>query len=412
MTIKQKLIVLARNKYIKDVIRKGILLASPLVNIVGIKDLKGYARKDKRKPNIIIVSHEASPTGAPILALEICKKLSKTSNVITIVLRKGALIENFRDCSCRVVVPRLGILTSTKIKELAKSIGSINYALVNSVVSAGAIQPIKKNNIPVIMLVHEFSAYIRPPSVIDIIGTYANYIVYSSNLTKADIEAKYPQIMNAKSKILPQGQCQKVKSIKKKTEQWYRENIDQAGEYLNEIDKTSILILGAGQIQPRKGVDYFISVADKIIRNNKDLDIKFAWIGSGYDPYNDFNVSLWLEDQINRAGIGDRMVILNESEAYLRLIERCDLFLVTSRLDPLPNVAIDALSSGKPVLCFEKACGIADIYKNEKELHSALVADYLDVENMADLVLKVATDKQIYGRVSSKCKELARKISK
>ena len=175
--------------------------------------------------------------------------------------------------------------------------------------SAGAIQPIKKNNIPVIMLVHEFSAY-NPPSVIDIIGTYANYIVYSSNLTKADIEAKYPQIMNVKSKILPQGQCQKVKSIKKENRAMVQENIDQAGEYLNEIDKTSILILGAGQIQPRKGVDYFISVADKIIRNNKDLDIKFAWIGSGYDPYNDFNVSLWLEDQINRAGIGDRMVIL------------------------------------------------------------------------------------------------------
>ena len=98
-----------------------------------------------------------------------------------------------------------------------------------------------------------------------------------------------------------------------------------------------------------EGVDYFISVADKIL-NNKDLDIKFAWIGSGYDPYNDFNVSLWLEDQINRAGIGDRMEILDESNAYPGLIERCDLFLVTSRLDPLPNVAIDALSSGKPVL--------------------------------------------------------------
>ena len=385
MAIKQKLIILAKNKYMKAVIRRGILVFSPLVNIVGIRDLKGYAGKDKRKPNIIIVSHEASPTGAPILALEICKKLSKTSNVITIVLRKGSLIENFRECSCRVVVPRLGILTSTKIKELCKSMGSIDYAVVNSVVSTGAIQPIKKNNIPVIMLVHEFSAYIRPPSAIDIIGTYANYIVYSSNLTKDDIEAKYPQIMNARSKILPQGQCQKVKSINIKNSVMVEEDSGRAGEYLNEIEKTSILILGAGQIQPRKGVDYFISVADKILKNNKDLDIKFAWIGSGYDPYNDFNVSLWLEDQINRAGIGDRMEILDESNAYPGLIERCDLFLVTSRLDPLPNVAIDALSSGKPVLCFEKACGIADIYKEEKELHSSLVADYLDVENMADL---------------------------
>ena len=29
----------------------------------------------------------------------------------------------------------------------------------------------------------------------------------------------------------------------------------------------------------------------------------YAWIGSGYDPHNDFNVSIWLEDQIEKSGL-------------------------------------------------------------------------------------------------------------
>ena len=72
-------------------------------------------------------------------------------------------------------------------------------------------------------------------------------------------------------------------------------------------------------------------------------------------------------------------------------------------------MSIDALTNGKPVFCFEKACGIADIYKDEEELHSALVADYLDVESMAKLILEVALDEQNYNKISSKCKELAKK---
>ena len=49
---------------------------------------------------------------------------------------------------------------------------------------------------------------------------------------------------------------------------------------------------------------------------------------------------------------------------------------MTSRLDPLPNVAIDALSEGTPVHCFDKASGIAYLLSNNSFLTDYLIARY------------------------------------
>ena len=65
--------------------------------------------------------------------------------------------------------------------------------------------------------------------------------------------------------------------------------------------------------------------------------------------------------------------------------QAADLLLISSRLDPLPNVAIDALTLGLPVFCFEKTTGIAD-FLSEHGLKEQCVARYLDAH---DLALKV-----------------------
>ena len=61
-------------KIIKKVV-KAILVRR------GMRHTKGALHYDNSKETIIIVSHEASETGAPILALNMCQKLSKTANL-------------------------------------------------------------------------------------------------------------------------------------------------------------------------------------------------------------------------------------------------------------------------------------------------------------------------------------------
>ena len=85
---------------------------------------------------------------------------------------------------------------------------AIIYSIINSVVSCSTLQPIKRLGIPTITLVHEFSSYIRPESVVNTIGLWSNKIVFSTELTKNDLISKYPQISGVEYKILPQGKCQ------------------------------------------------------------------------------------------------------------------------------------------------------------------------------------------------------------
>jgi len=68
-------------------------------------------------------------------------------------------------------------------------------------------------------------------------------------------------------------------------------------------------------------------------------------------------------------------------------------------LDPLPNVAIDALTEGVPVICFEKTTGIADLLV-DAGLGDTCVSDYLDTEQAAEMVLRFIRAPEVYQQVS------------
>ena len=47
------------------------------------------------------------------------------------------------------------------------------------------------------------------------------------------------------------------------------------------------------------------------------------------------------------------MTFLGEVNSLEPVYAMADIFLLSSRLDPFPNVAIDAMLAGLPVVCFE-----------------------------------------------------------
>ena len=115
-TIKNKLIALKSMRTIKLVTFIGKLF----LRLWGLKSHIGEIKIDTNKETVIVVSHEASATGAPILAFNICKELSKKANVITIVLRNGPLLSDFKSVSIAVLVPYLGVINSQMIKRSLK----------------------------------------------------------------------------------------------------------------------------------------------------------------------------------------------------------------------------------------------------------------------------------------------------
>ena len=70
---------------------------------------RGACSHDPSRPTAVVASHEASTTGAPILALNIAQHLSATHNVVVLLLKGGALGEQFQACSTALIQARFGL---------------------------------------------------------------------------------------------------------------------------------------------------------------------------------------------------------------------------------------------------------------------------------------------------------------
>jgi glycosyltransferase involved in cell wall biosynthesis len=383
-------------------------VVSRILLLRGMEIYKGSIEKDDSLDTVLIVCHESSETGAPILGLNISRGLIGKANVIIIALKGGKLIEEFKKSTIGILIPKRGPIFSKLLeKEIKKLAGRQKpaYAVINSVVSTGCLHPIRRLGVPTITLIHEFSSYIRPESAVSSIGLWSNVLIFSTELTKRDLIENYPQLGEVENLVLPQGKCELMEKNNADNEIMQKENAKNCLAFIKEDD---ILILGAGAIQPRKGIDIFVSVANELQKFQSLEKVKFAWIGGEYDPINDFNVSLWVDDQIRRSHLEKNVQMIDHcSNEYKRLMQRADIFLVTSRLDPLPNVAIDALSNGIPVMCFEKACGLESLFIKDKLLREFLLVPYLDSNEMGRKLSILLDDEEIRKEIGNHCKDKA-----
>lgn len=395
-----------------DVAATGV---NPLVHYLGrqprddIDALDITGKLDSGKETIIVVSHEASRTGAPILALNIIKHLKPKYNVIAFVLGPGGIIVDFEREACAVLEtfknkPRAE-LTITSITKHIQKTRAIKYALVNSIESHCVLRPFALNGIPTISLIHEFASYIRPLDAVLHAHTWSTEIVFSASIVAQNHLSLYPQIPRGKIHILPQGRCV-VPSTPSRTSK-IANGAETLRRQLRPVgDPTRKVILGCGTVQLRKGVDLFLDCAVELSRRKLPVETLFVWIGRGYDPENDVAYSVYLADQITRAGLADKVKILDETPDIEVAFRCADVFFLSSRLDPLPNTTIDALTLGIPVVCFDRVTGIADLMKSDVETAECVVP-YLDVRGAADVIARLVCDPDLHRSVSTASRHLA-----
>lgn len=364
---------------------------------------------DPARGNVLVVSHEASRTGAPILSLNLVRVLRQRYNVVVLVLDGGPLLGPFRDLGA-VVVEQRGIrhnplLAKLVLDHLVQKC-QFSFALVNSIESRVILPMLAQHYIPSISLLHEFAAYTRPRDAFREAFFWSGEAVFSAKLTLQSALDQYPDLDNRFAHVLPQGRCLLPEvTINPEGQTAERKRLLKVLRPVIEGERP-FLVLGAGYVQLRKGVDLFIECASRVLRSGPRRNIRFVWIGKGYHPDHDVNYSVYLADQIDRAGLAQHITFIDETSAMDDVYKASDLLLLTSRLDPLPNVAIDALSEGLPVLCFERTTGIADILIGGG-LQEDCVAEYLDTQTLADKILRLANDAARYRDVADRCKRLA-----
>lgn len=375
-----------------------------------------FDKLDPSLKTVLVVTHEATRSGVPVLSLNIIRELKKKFNVIALMLdagtgvEDGPLTEDFRRTPHVFIKPvaggRVEAVASDIIGQLIEKC-EISFAIVNSIESRWVLKGLAANSIPAITLVHEFTTYTRPQSAVREVSLWSSAMVFSAPVVYQDAISEYPEIEGGSLHVIPQGRC--VLPSPGNVEKIQVPGDEKARKALQQLksDERTVIVLGAGSVHMRKGVDLFLDCAARVLQAHKDGAFHFVWIGKGFDPEND-TYSLYLADQVRRAGLQRHVSFLQETSNIEAVYKTADMMLITSRLDPLPNVAIDAMAHGMPVVCFDRTTGIADFLK-ANGLDEECVVPYLDTAEMAAKTLTFVRSKELRQSVGCKAKELVNK---
>lgn len=102
------------------------------------------------------------------------------------------------------------------------------------------------------------------------------------------------------------------------------------------------VVLAIGRLEKQKGMRHLLAAAaDRVLRGRQD----FAFVIAGEGPLRD-----GLERFAARKGIAERVRFLGFRKDVPNLIAGCDLLVVPSLWEGMPNVILEAMAGGRPVI--------------------------------------------------------------
>jgi len=102
------------------------------------------------------------------------------------------------------------------------------------------------------------------------------------------------------------------------------------------------LVIGAvGRLSPEKNYAGLIRVLDRVVRQGRDVQLVI--VGGGDQQEN-------LEDLVTQLGLIDRVRLLGHRSDTIDLYEAMDVFVLNSLREGLPNVLLEAMALGVPVV--------------------------------------------------------------
>lgn len=351
------------------------------------------------RETVLLIIHEATRTGAPILGWNLTVELLADYNVVVLLRRGGPLREAFEATASAVICLPDGFpMQPREIEPLARKLYDAyapKYAIANSVESRFIVAELEALSIPVVALVHEFSSGYRPVGLLHGLFKTASAIVFPARIVADDAAADYKILQARDFSILPQGPS-KLPSLSESRRGEPASATSDSGP--NPDPEHQFCVIGIGTITMRKGVDLFIEAAAAVTQMLPDRKLRFVWAGSHYSfdqPYFDA-----LQQQLLESGLNDSVELLGELDDLDPVYRRADVFFLSSRLDPLPNVAIDSALRGLPVVCFDQTSGIAELLMKHEDTRD-LVVPHLDARAAAAAICRLASDPARLHRVST-----------
>lgn len=361
------------------------------------RDALTAARQGRRR-GILVVSHDARPHGAQLLALHIARGLAQGLGyrVQMLVLGAGPLLAEYAryaevqqlDLDSDGGAPLEGYLE--RLKGL-----DIREALVNSTASAPCVPALQGAGIRVIALVHELPDLIRAHGLgreARLLAERADHLVFPAQPV-CDAFARFGRVAQGRVLIRPQGLFKRNRFQGHQRGQARQELARRLG-----LDAGAQVVLAVGFGDLRKGFDLFVQAGLRICRTSPRAHL--VWVGD-IDP--------GLEAQalglVDGAGLLSRFVFTGHESDTDLFYAGADLYALTSREDPFPSVVLEALDAGLPVVGFEGAGGFGALARTGC---LGLVPAF-DSGAFADSVCTLLADEARRARIGADARNLVRR---
>ncbi|HHE36623.1 MAG TPA: glycosyltransferase, partial [Candidatus Woesearchaeota archaeon] len=171
--------------------------------------------------------------------------------------------------------------------------------------------------------------------------------LYGKSMIPYALRAGIPK---QKIRVIPTGIELEGKKPSPQTKARIRRKIKKE---LNIKPRTKI-VLYAGLLIPRKGINKIISIADKLRKE----DVVFLLAGDGPKRKE-------YEKQVKKKKLGKKVLFLGWRTDIHKLYQASDTLLLPSEGEGLPGVVMEAMSQGLPSVCSNIPC-IPDLIDNNK----------------------------------------------
>lgn len=366
---------------------------------------------NNQTPSVLFVSHDASPTGAPIFLLRYLRWLRREHQAIPfqiLVGRPGGLMPDFeslghtelyepRATPLKRILRRLKLGATEDSKHLAtlrKRLEASNIALVycNTIVNGRILDFLSFLNCPVICHVHELEQVIRQATdetSLRLVKQFTTSYIAVSHSVKHNLVLNH-RIPEDKIQVvhgfIPTASVSTETSKPTGTPEPHRNVRQELG-----IPAEARVVCACGSIEARKGTDLFLEVAEKAMANHTTTPVHFIWVGGREAQIHA------LRKQMKSDSQAAMIHFVGHQEDVAPYYDASDLFLLTSREDPFPLVMMEAALRKKPIVCFADTGGAPEFVEQD----AGFVVPRFDVDGMAEKVVTLFTSDNLRNRMGA-----------
>ncbi len=306
-------------------------------------------RKIKKGNNILILISKLNDGGAERVAINIAENLSKKYNVTLLSYKEKTEVDYPVNNIEHLTITGEEIQLIRKIRKIKKQ-RDINYC-ISFCTGANFLNIASRYKEEVVISIRNFISSLAKRERIKnkMMGKFADKIVAVSDSVKQDVienfnmkEEKIVTIENfyEKEKIEKQLMCQNA--LNKEEE---------------KIFKNSKIVINVGRLSYQKAQGNLIRAFKEVV--NKNNNIKLIIIGQG-------KLEKELRALITELELENNVFLLGFKTNPYQYLKRADVFILSSLYEGMPNVVLEAMACGLPVIATDSKGGNREILAPSK----------------------------------------------